>query len=255
MPNAKDYLPKDHGILSMAAGPPKTGKSSLIISLTNVGPTAVAITDPAELDLYGGHDIEYELFTDEGWRPNAKAFGATDFVKLLAWIDETSQRNDIRCIGIDHMSGGTTSPGVSELAMHEALKIHKVGNPLDLAHGQAYMGHANNMRDFLNALRVATSRGKHVVVASLVQLRESETSTTDKEVLLPAVHGSIRQHIAASFSVVFYTYMIGEGLGVKYYVRTVPSSKEPAGSRLKFKEPKQMVQMPNDFAQVLAALA
>jgi hypothetical protein len=38
-------------------------------------------------------------------------------------------------------------------------------------------------------------------------------------------------------------------------VRTVPSSKEPAGSRLKFKEPKQMVQMPNDFAQVLAALA
>lgn len=254
MPNAKDYNPKDHGILCGVAGPSGKGKSTLILSLTEVGKTAVALTDPAELDLYGGHDIEYELFVDPQWQPRRSNFKATDFQRLVDWIDKTSQREDIRCIGIDHASGGTTSPGVSELAMHDALAAHKTGNPLELAHGQAYIGHGNNMREFLDVCKVAAYRGKHVVVSFLVQLRESETESSNDEVLLPAVHGSIRQHIAASFSMWLHAYTMGQNIGTRYMVRAIQASKQPAKSRLKFDKPQIAAQLPNNMKEILGAL-
>jgi hypothetical protein len=254
MPNAKDYNPLDHGILCGVAGMSGKGKSSLIISMTEVGKTAVALTDPTELDLYGGNDIEYELFTDPKWQPLASKFVCGDFQRLITWLDKTSQRDDIRCIGIDHGSGGTTSPGVSELAMHDALEQHKTANPMDLAHGQAYFAHSNNMRYFLDACKLAAFRGKHVIVSFLVQLREDETSQSRDELLLPAVHGSIRQHIAASFSVWLHAYTIGVQTSTKYLVRAVPSQKQPAKSRLKFKNLQQATQLPNNLKSILGAL-
>lgn len=259
MPNAKDFNPRDHGLLIGVAGPSGKGKSSLILSLTGVGPTAVALTDPSELALYGGHDIEYELFTDPGWDPRKDKFVAKDFNRLVDWIDAQSQRKDIRCIGVDHGSGGTTSAGVSELAMHDALASHKIGNPLELAHGQAYYGHSNNMRAFLDVCNLAAYRGKHVVVSYLVQMRESETeqapgSQEGVELLLPAVHGSIRQHIAASFSMWLYAYTMGQGAATKYMVRATPHPKQPAKSRLKFAEPQKAAMLPNDMTAILEAL-
>lgn len=260
MPNAKDFNPRDHGLLVGVAGPSGKGKSSLILSLAEVGPTAVALTDPAELSLYGGHDIEYELFPDTGWDPRKEKFVAKDFARLLDWIDKQGDRKDLRCIGIDHASGGTTSAGVSELAMHDALSGHRIGNPMELSHGQAYYGHSNNMRAFLDACNLAAYKGKHVVVSFLVQMRESETEqaavgTDPVELLLPAVHGSIRQNITASFSMWLHAYTIGAGMGTKYLVRALPHPKQPAKSRLKFKEPQKATQLPNNMKAILEALA
>lgn len=265
MPNAKDYKPTSKGIFAGIAAPPGKGKSHLIRSMAEVGKLAVAITDPAELDLYGGYDLEYELFSDEGWSPRKKEWGATDHVRLLKWIEATSKRPDIRCIGLDHMSGAATSPGASDLAMNDSLKIHQVGNPLELAHGQAYIGHANNMRDLLTELRRAAARGKHVMAAVLVQLRESETEVKPggnefMEQLLPAVHGTVRQHLSASFSLWLHGYTTGSGPGTEWHVSAIQDKVRPAKGRIQFKEKDakgkavNITCLPNVFAEILEVI-
>jgi len=251
MPNAKDYKPSDHGIFAGIAGPPGTGKSYLIKTMAEVGKTVVALTDSAELDLYAGSDIEYEVFM------NAKE----DYPRLLKWIETQSTRKEVTCIGIDHCSGGTTSPGVSELAMQHVLRIHNTTNPLDLAHGQAYIGHANNMREFLQTLRLAAFRGKHVLAAVLVQLRESENNpkpgggTEFEERLLPAVHGTIRQHIAASFSLWLHSYTQGAGKNVSYLATALPDRIRPAKARVNWKQGVDAQKLPNRFKTILEGIA
>ena len=256
MPNAKDYKPSDHGIFGCVCGPSGTGKSYLLRSMREVGPMVVAITDSGELDGLGGHDIEYDLFDDT----------VNDLPKFLKWIDKQTARKDIRCIAVDHLSGGTTSPGISEMVMQDGLKVHGTTNPLELAHGQAYLGHANGLREVLQKLRLAAYSGKHVMCSVLAQLREDETDPKPgkvdefKEKLMPAVHGTVRQHMAASFSLWLHSYTQGQGQGAQWFVTSLPDAVRPAKKRLEFKEkwpdgkPINATRLPNEWKRLLEAV-
>jgi len=62
MPNAKDYQ-KGTQLKVLAYGPTGGGKSSAF--LTHPGKKFVYIFDPAGLETYAGHDVEYEMFVPE----------------------------------------------------------------------------------------------------------------------------------------------------------------------------------------------
>ena len=62
MPNAKDYQ-KGTQTKTLAYGPTGGGKSSAFLS--HPGKKFVYIFDPAGLETYAGHDVEYEMFVPE----------------------------------------------------------------------------------------------------------------------------------------------------------------------------------------------
>jgi len=124
MPNAKNYKPKSR-LISVAGGP-GTGKSTFILSASKVGKLAVALSPQAELDTYAGHDVEYDIFVDEGWQPFKEKYEASAYNRLMKWLDNIDKRKDIGIVGVDAMSA------VSDLIMHEATKMNKTDNPMDI---------------------------------------------------------------------------------------------------------------------------
>lgn len=260
MPNAKDYKPKAR-LISVAGGP-GTGKSTFILSASAVGKLAVALSPVAELDTYAGHDVEYEVFVDEGWQPFKDRYEASAYNRLMKWLDNIDKRKDIGIVGVDAMSA------VSDLIMHEATKMNKTDNPMDIEHGRAYGSHNGMMKQLIQQLELIQLHGKHVIVSWHVQLRESEGAGEAKKVvdkkgnvefkfedrLLPIMHGSMRQDIAKHFSLFFHTKLVGKGLGVKYFLQAVPDEVAPAKTRVKFKEGVNPLRIPNDFKTVLEGL-
>jgi hypothetical protein len=244
-------------------GPPGTGKSWLIRSATEVGKLAVALAPAAELDGYAGWDVDYELFEDLLWKPHLNKYEANAFNRLLKWIEKQAASPDVKSIGVDSMSV------VSDLIMHEALKVHSTDNPMELEYGRAFYAHNGMMKQLLQALQQTRSAGKHVICSWHVTMKEQEGAGTPvklvdrktkeekwkfEENMLPTMHGSMRQDVGKWFSLWLYTDMSGFGPGTKYYVSAVPNKARPAKKRIEFREGVNPARLANDFKTIVEAI-
>ena len=146
-------------------GIPGTGKSYFARSAREVGKTAIALTDPKEASFYGTEGVT--MFHDFEWRPHANAYQAEAFLKLLQWCDARA-KDDSEIVVID------TGSEVSDLAMHENLKMHGVDSPSEVAHGKAWIGHDQSIKQLITELRRIVARGKTVIVTFHGQMKEME---------------------------------------------------------------------------------
>lgn len=266
MANAKDYKPKDSGILCGVVGMPATGKSTLILSAGEVGKLAVALSPKSELDRYAGNDLEYEVFWDDLWQPWAGKYQAGAFQRFLKWLAAQAERpaTEVRTVGID------TGGAFSDLAMHEVMQQHGNDDPMSLEHGRAFYPHNQLMKQMIAVCALLSARGKNVIVAWHGSMREQEGIGDVKEIVanrqtgvkelryedkvMPVMHGSLRQSIAKDFSLWLHTKIDGFGAGLRYLVQAVPSKDALSRSRLPFKEGVNTAKLPNNFKAVLEVL-
>lgn len=243
------------------AGPPKTGKSTFARSAAQLGKTAVALTDPGELEFYRSQCDDVTVFFDDEWRPFKGQYNPTGFKALMKWL-ESHEESDTKFIVIDH------GPGLGELCMHENLRMAQTDNPKDMPYGTGYTGHDRLMLQLIQQLQLLAKRGKHIVITWHVKMKEMEgvgdakerkqmTGEVEKEFdeqLLPVLSTSFRQAIPGYFPVWLYTRPIGYGKGRKYLVTAVPDETRPAACRLDFKPDVDPAKIPNSMGEFFKAL-
>lgn len=256
--------PPAHGHMIGVVGVPGQGKSHFLRSARELGKCAIALTDPKEVSFYGAGAADVTLFHDFEWRPHANTYQAEAFLKLLQWCDAQA-KSDAQFIVVD------TGSEVSDLAMHENLKMHATDSPSDVSHGKAWIGHDQSIKQLVTELRRLAARGKMVLVAFHGQMKEMEgagaaqkrASFGDKNVqefkfdeqLLPAMMTSIRQRIHSVFDIWAYTNPIGFGAARKWYVTLQADSVRPAKHSVTFKPGTNLAMIPNDLRSLLGAMA
>ena len=256
-------------------GVPGTGKSFFARSACDIGPTAVAMIDPKEMTFYaeqkmveagiskltGADSDAVKLIADLDWRPHMRSFKATGFQDLLRWV-AARETDDSKYIVIDPMSE------VSDLALHEVLKVHSTNDPGDLSHGRAYTGHDQLFKQLLTELRRLVVRGKTVICTFHGKMKELEGAGDAKkgvgmsggqewqfeEQMLPVFNSSYRQHIHSPFDLWLYTVTTGYGPGRKYYLTAQADNVRPAKHSVKFKAGAQIARIPNTLKDLLEML-
>lgn len=247
------------GHLIGITGIPGSGKSHFARSAAELGPTAVAIIDPKEASFYPAAGSK--VISDLEWRPHLSKFAATGFRELLAWV-AARETDDSQFVVIDPMSE------VSDLAMHEVLKLHNTNDPSDLPHGRAYTGHDQQMKQLVNELRRLVVRGKTVICTFHGKMKELEGAGDAKkavgmsgvqewqfdEQMLPVLNTSMRQSIHSPFDLWLYTVPTGFGPGRKFYVTAVADAVRPAKHSVTFKAGVQPNRIPNTLKELLGAI-
>ena len=252
-------------------GIPGTGKSHFARSAADIGPTAVAIIDPKEATFYGEQasvaasvakaDERVKLICDLDWRPHLNKFHATGFNDLLKWV-AARESDDSQFVVIDPMSE------VSDLAMHEVLKMHNTNDPGTLSHGRAYTGHDQLFKSLITELRRLVVKGKTVICTFHGKMKELEGAGDASkgrgmdgqqewqfdEQMLPAINSSYRQHIQSPFDLWLYTKTTGFGPGRKHFITAQPDSVRPAKHSVRFKAGSQLGLIPNTVKDLLGML-
>lgn len=250
---------KPVGHLIGVTGLPGTGKSHFARSCRAVGKTAIALTDPKESSFYGTEGVT--LFADLEWRPHLGQFQADALNRLFPWIDVTS-KSDARFVVID------VGSEVSDLAMHEVLKVHSTDNPRDLEYGRAYTGHDGQFRNLLTELRRLMVRGKIVVVTFHGQMKELEGAGDAQkkkqmsgeldwqfdDQMLPALQSSFRQRVHSAFDLWLYTKPLGYGAARKYNLTAIADNVRPAKHSVTFKAGVNPAMIPNTMQDLLNSL-
>jgi hypothetical protein len=239
-------------------GVPGSGKSHFARSARDLGQTAVAIPDPKEAAFYGPG---VAVFADLDWRPHRAEFRATALQALLAWLDAQAS-GPAAFVIIDPFSE------VSDLAMHEVLKVHGTDDPRALEYGRAYTGHDALIRNVVNEMRRLVARGKTVICTFHGKMKELEGAGDAKlkqgmaktaewtfdEQVLPVMNSSIRQTIHSPFDLWLYTKPLGFGVGRKWYLTAVADSVRPAKHSVCFKPGANPAQIPNTVRDLLSML-
>ena len=244
-------------------GPPKTGKSHFARSCAELGKTAVALMDPTEENFYKAAGIDtISTFMDLGWRPHKNEFKADAFNHLMNWID-ARYKDDSEFVVIDPAST------VSDLIMHEALKMHNSDNPKSAGgYGEAYTAHNRMMTNFLQELQRLYMKNKWVTCTWHTRMKEMEGAGEVKkgkdmsgkeelqfeERLLPVLQSSMRQDVAGWFSGWLHTKLYGFGPGTQYCLTALPDQARPAGTRLTFSEKTNLTRLPNTMAGLMGEL-
>lgn len=243
-------------------GPPKTGKSHFARSCAEIGKTVIALCDPTERNFYKQSGLEPEIVVDHRWRPFFDQYDATGFDALMRWLDKVAE-SDAEFIVIDPASA------VSDLVMHEVLKLHHSDDPKSAGgYGEGYTGHNRLMNQFLTELQLANLKDKWVICTWHTRMKEMEGAGEVKkgkgmsgkeelqfeERLLPVINTSMRQDIAGFFSGWLHTKLYGYGPGTKYCLTAVPDQARPAGSRLQFKKGTNLGMIPNTMKSLLEVL-
>ena len=240
-------------------GLPGEGKSHFARSCAKLGKTLAACADPKEIAFYAAGGVTAELFVDLEWRPLATpaTFEATGFRGLLKWMDAAA-KSDAAFVVLDPVSE------VSDLAMHETLRIHQTGDPGDVPHGRAYTGHDTQIKALLNEARRCIARGKTVVCVFHGKMKElegagdakkaksmsGELEWTFDEQLLPVLNTSFRQTIHSAFDIWAYTKPSGFGPGRRYCVTLVTDAVRPAKHSVTLTEDAKVRQQTVNFTQI-----
>lgn len=247
------------GHLIGVTGLPGTGKSHFARSARTCGKTLVALTDPKEASFYGTEGVS--MFADLDWRPHANEYLATAFNDLLKWIGERA-KDDSQYVVID------TGSEVSDLAMHEVLKMHSTNDPSDVTHGKAYTGHDQKIKELVTELRRCVIRGKTVVMTFHGQMKELEGAGDAKktkgmsgdqewtfdEQMLPVMNSSIRQRIHSPFDLWLYTKPMGFGPARRYTVTAIADNVRPAKHSVTFKPGANPAMIGNTMQELLSIL-
>lgn len=239
-------------------GVPGTGKSFFARSARDLGKTAVALTDPKEATFYGP---DATVFADYEWRPHAASFDASALTAYFKWLD-ARMSDDSKFVVTD------TGSELSDLAMHDVLKMHRTNDPRAVEYGRAYTAHDAHLKACINEWRRLVARGKTVIVTFHGQMKELEgqgeakqgksmsgaTEWQFEEQMLPAIGSSFRQRIHSAFDLWLYTKPTGFGPGRKYLVTAQADSVRPAKHSVLFKEGVNQAMLPNTLRDVLGAL-
>lgn len=240
-------------------GVPGEGKSHFARSCAEEGKTAVAVFDDKEQHFYsrlntGGNGV-VRAFKDEEWRPHLDQYNATAWSRLLKWVGEKIDDDEIKYIVLDPLSDGFGC----DIIMNEVLKTHRANDPGAVPHGRAYTSFNQHLKVLLSELRLASSRGKTVVVTFHARMREMEgagvatkgQSMSGKEELqfeermLPMLPTSFRQMIGGYFDVWAYTKTTGYGAGVRRWLTLIPDNVRPAKHSIHLKDGVNPAQIPN----------
>lgn len=247
------------GHLIGVTGIPGTGKSHFARSARAVGKTLVALADPKEQSFYGAENVT--LFADLDWRPSLNQYKADALNRLFAWC-VAAGKSDAAYVVIDTMSE------VSDLTMHEVLKLHATADPGDVPHGRAYTAHDSQIKSLMTELRRMVIAGKTVICTFHAQLKELEgvgeakkqkgmsggDEWTFDEQMLPVLNTSMRQRIAAPFDLWLYTVPVGFGPGRKFYVTAQSDNVRPAKHSVTFKPGVNIARIGNTVSELLAVI-
>ena len=252
------------GLLIGRLGVPGSGKSHFVRTASAIGKTWVAITDPGEADGYDA-SVETQQFWDTDFFPTLDRWSASGWGDLLKALYALKDRADIAVVGIDSMTG------VSELISHDVRKLTRSQTLKDVGeYGLGFQKYSGHLRQLLGVLKLLAVGGKHVICTFHIVAKEQEGAGAAKieggdlefeERLLPALEGSIRQHVSGDFSVWAFSVLTGVGVGSKYAVTLLPETGVPAKTRL---QPSaeglkklgvvNATRIPNDVKSVLIAL-
>jgi hypothetical protein len=245
------------GHLIGITGLPGEGKSYFARSARELGKTLVALTDPKEAGFYGNEGVS--VFSDLDWRPHLQKFDATALTKHLQWLD-ARMADDSQYIVVD------TGSEVSDLAVHEVLKIHNTNDMRDVPYGRAYTAHDAQMKTWLNELRRLVVRGKTVIVTFHAQLKERKGDAKKEkgmdgtlewsfdEQMLPALNTSYRQRIHSAFDLWLYTKPMGFGPARQFQMIAIPDNVRPAKHSVTFKPGTNPAQIPNTLRALLGMI-
>ena len=236
-------------------GLPGEGKSHFARSARACGKTAIALTDPKELTFYGPEGVT--MFSDFDWRPHAGEWKATAMIDLLRWMDAQG-KSDAEYVVID------TGSEVSDLARHEALKVHATDNLMDVGYGKAHAAHDGQMKAFINECRRLVVRGKTVIVTFHAHLKEmegqgdakktkgmtGEMEWTFDEQMLPALNTKYRSQIHGAFDLWLYMKPQGFGPARKWFMTAQADAVRPAKHSVRFKAGTNLAMIPNDMTSL-----
>ena len=250
-------------------GNPGEGKSWMARSACALGKTAVALLDPKEEAFYApAKPALVEVFFDAGWLPHKGQYHATGYSKLLGWLDARAS-DDSTFVIVDPASD------ITNLAMHDTLKLHNPEDPSSVANGRAWIGHNEKVKAFVIALQRLYVAGKTVVCTFHGEMSEYEGTGDAKRVdawgkdktgakledwefpdqMLPAIMGRGRQHIHKAFDLWLYTKPSGYGPGRRYMVTAVADQVRPAKHSVTFKPGANAAMLSNDMKALLEAIA
>lgn len=263
MPNTKDLNPADGTMLSVI-GVPKSGKSHLAASATKYG-KAFGFLALEELPSYAGLDVEYELLTDDEWRPSQGLFKAKAYKAGMAKLAELEKRDDIRVIVNDTMSSGW-----SEAIWNDVMMGYGTDDPRTLGGNsrQPYVTYASRMTELMTRLALLRARKKvHVLCTWHEDIREYEGSGAPRKetegsvtrvkwdlARLPMMKGGLRQDIAKWFDFSFYVEAVNGSKPHRSKLVVVPpdGTRQLAGVRLDVvKELQALQEVPNDFVKLM----
>ena len=211
------------GITGLVIGPPGTGKSTFLGTITEVPGIDRALLlapKPREVNSFkyreNADDLDVEVFRDNLWAPAADSFQSGAFTKLfhriLALYDDTTYD----AILLDPFTD------VVALAAHELLEGERAATPRDLRDSIGFYGSLKyKLKDFTQALTGLASpslvKPKHVFASVHAQPTKEEDmkgkSTAEGNAkgteflgeALPMIEGSYRREIAGEFDIVGYT--------------------------------------------------
>jgi len=209
------------GLTGLFIGPPKTGKSYMLGTISEVlgieNPILLA-PKPREVNSakYREHDIDSEIFRDHRWQPAMELYEIGAFKALYARVISLYDDEDHDVVLLDPFTDVVT------IAAHELFMVEKAENPKDLRDSIGFYGALNHkLKGFTQALTGLASpdlpKPKHVFVAVHAQPTKEEDikgkATTEAQAKgisflgesLPMIEGGYRREIAAEFDIVGFT--------------------------------------------------
>jgi hypothetical protein len=269
------------GVSVAVAGPPGTGKSTLLGSAGRLGNAKLLATKPREANswLYRETGIAQtaELFHDPLWRPAADSWEANGFVNLIKRLWELHDDKDLDFILVDPFTD------IVALAAHEILKVEKVATPRESRDSQGFYGSLKHrlkeVTQAITALQFAP-KPKHVLVAvhtmpakddtvlprsqggGVKESQDNRAAGIEYEgTVLPMIEGGYRREFTGEFDIVVYsdiiherTFVAGKGAveNQKYVIQVLPDKERHAKTVLGPIVAEKYID--NDFATLLNAI-
>ena len=190
---AREYAPHET-FLYVVAGPPKTGKSTLLGEMCAEGPTLLIATLRREVTSmrYAQLNPDVVLLEDSGWKPLAPnpdtgavrgQYDATAYLRFMELIDALATDEIVNEQGKPYKVV-IVDPGteLAEFAWHEALKPHSVMSPAYMEGERSrflpYETLATLLDQALNAIGLLKTAPlpKHVGIAWHVQPAKEDSS-------------------------------------------------------------------------------
>jgi len=216
------------GLTGLFIGPPGTGKSHLLGTISEVddieNPMLLA-PKPREVNSakYREHEIASEIFKDHRWQPALGLYEIGAFKRLYTRVMDLYEDEDHDVVLLDPFTDVVT------LAAHELLMAEKAESPRDLRDSIAFYGALKyKLKGFTQALVGLASpdlpRPKHVFATAHAQPTTEEDikgkATAEGQAkgigflgeVLPMIEGAYRRDIAAEFDIVGFTSLAYENV-------------------------------------------